>query len=126
MNIRFVSIFSLTFVLLCTPFLVLAEGFTYTPLSPNLPLLDRAGWGNIGTLLNILLALSVAVAALLAVIMIAIGGFKWMTTESVFTMGDAKAQISDAIIGLLIVLAAILILKTINPDIIEINLFKVT
>ncbi len=123
MNTRFALIFCSTCILVCIP-LIAQAGFKYTPLSPNLPLLKDAEWGDVGTLLNKLLALSVAVAALLAVIMIAMGGFKWMTTDSVFSMGDAKEQISNAIIGLLIVLASILILTTINPDIVKIKIFE--
>lgn len=123
MNTRSILIFCSLCIFTCIP-LAAQAGFKYTPLSPNLPLLDNEEWGDVGTLLNKLLALSVAVAALLAVIMIAMGGFKWMTTDSVFSMGDAKEQISNAIIGLLIVLASILILTTINPDIIKIKIFE--
>lgn len=123
MNTRSVLIFCSICILACVP-LAAQAAFKYTPLSPNLPLLEPDEWGDIGDLLNKLLALSVAVAALLAVIMIAIGGFRWMTTDSVFSMGDAKEQISNAIIGLLIVLASILILTTINPDISRIKIFE--
>ncbi|MBP9749738.1 MAG: hypothetical protein KBD21_03330 [Candidatus Pacebacteria bacterium] len=122
MNKRTCSIFLVTLLTICTPLLV--QGIEYIPLSPNLPLIGRDEWGDLGGLFNKFLAISVAVAALLAVIMVAIGGFKWMTTDSVFNMGDAKEQISNAIIGLLIVLASVLIMVTINPDIIKFNLFK--
>ncbi len=96
----------------------------FIPLSPGLPILGRSLSGNLPTLINTLVGLSVAVAAVLAVIMIAIGGFKYMTTDSMFTMGSAKEQITNAIVGLLIVLAAILILKTINPNLVSMNLFN--
>jgi hypothetical protein len=97
----------------------------FVPLSSGLP-------GGIGTnmfnaglpaLLNALVGLSVAVAAVLAVIMIAVGGFKYMTTDSMFAMGSAKEQITNAIVGLLIVLAAILVLRTINPCLVSMNIF---
>jgi len=64
------------------------------------------------------------VAAVLAVIMLAIGGFKYMTSESVFKIGGAKEQITGAIVGLLIVLASITILYTINPRLVEIRIFR--
>lgn len=95
----------------------------YVPLSPNLPLIGR-NFGDLNSLLNNLLTISVAVAALLAVIMIAIGGFKYMTTDSVFQMSGAKEQIANAVIGLLIVISAILILTTINPNLVSLNLFS--
>lgn len=82
--------------------------------------------GGLPKLLNTLIGISVAVAATLAVIMIAVGGFKYMTTDSMFAMGNAKEQITNAIVGLLIVLAAILILKTINPCLVTMNVFSAT
>jgi len=105
--------------LLVLPALAFAE---YVPLSPSLPLIGR-NFGDLNSLLNNLLTIAVAVAALLAVIMIAIGGFKYMTTDSVFAISGAKEQIANAVIGLLIVISAILILWTINPNIVNLNLF---
>jgi len=100
------------------------DEYNLVPLSPNLPLIGQ-GIGEQGPteLLNALLAISVVVAAMLAVVMVAIGGFKYMTTDSVFAMGNAKEQIANAVIGLLIVLCAILILNTINPNIVNLRLF---
>jgi len=94
----------------------------YTPLSRNPPLIGTTVT-SVPDLLNALLGLSVGVAAVLAVIMLAIGGFKYMTTDSMFALGNAKEQIANAIIGLLIVLTAILILRTINPEIVSLNFF---
>lgn len=109
-------------------FLCLADttlaGDSFVPLSPGLPILGRAFSGDLTTLLNVLVGASVAVAAVLAVIMVAFGGFKYMTTDSMFAMGSAKEQITNAIVGLLIVLAAILILATINPNLVSMNLFN--
>ena len=92
-------------------------------VSGDIPLVDSQNMDLPG-LINALFAVSVGVAAILAVIMLAIGGFRYMTSESVFKMGDAREQISNAIIGLLIVLVSILILYTINPEIVKFNLFK--
>jgi hypothetical protein len=96
----------------------------YRPLSRNLPIIGQ-NW-NIGipALLEAFLGISVGIAAILAVIMLAIGGFKYMTTDSVFKMGDAKEQIANALIGLLIVLAAILILETINPNLVSLQVLE--
>lgn len=73
--------------------------------------------------LNRLFLLSIGVAAVLAVIMIAIGGFKYMMSESAFKISGAKEMIFNAIVGLIIVLTAILILNTINPEIVQMRLF---
>ena len=98
----------------------------YVPLSPSLPQAASNNWlaGGMEGFLNLLFTISVAVAAVLAVIMLAIGGFKYMTSESVFKIGGAKEQITGAIVGLLIVLASITILYTINPRLVEIRIFR--
>lgn len=71
---------------------------------------------NFGDFLNTLYAIAIAIAALLAVIKIAIGGVKYMLSEVVTSKADAKADIRGAILGLLIILGAFLILGTINSQ----------
>jgi hypothetical protein len=103
---------------------VLANG-TFVPLSQNIPGgPNKAFGGGLFQLLNYIFAISIGVAAILAVIMLTIGGFRYMTSESVFSLGSAKENITNAIVGILIVLTAVLVLKTINPDIVLFNLFK--
>lgn len=107
--------------LLFLPSLVLAQGATYTPLV-NIPAL---GGGNVSTFddyINALYGLSISVAALLAVIKIIIAGVKWMMTDVVTSKGDAKKDIQGALVGLLVVLAAVLILYVINPQIGDVQL----
>lgn len=99
------------------------DGTKFITLAPDIPHIDGK-FNDMPTLLNTLLFASVAIAALLAVIMVAIGGFKWMTTDSIFAIGDAKGQITDAITGLLVVLMAVLVLKTINPDLLNLDIFR--
>lgn len=95
----------------------------FITLTPDIPYIGEK-FDDMPTLLNTLLFASVAIAALLAVIMVAVGGFKWMTTDSVFAIGNAKDQITDAIMGLLVVLMAVLVLKTINPELLNLNIFR--
>jgi hypothetical protein len=97
----------------------------FTSLSPNLPIVGRIGENpDMTVLLNGFFVVAIALSALLAVIMVAIGGFEYMTTDSVFKMGNAKERISNAIIGLLIVLTAVLVLRTINPCLVTLSLFQ--
>jgi hypothetical protein len=93
----------------------------YAALSGDIPFLTD--WLSLGGVWNAFLRLSVVVAAILAVIMLAIGGFKYMASESVFKVQGAKEQMANAIIGLLIVLAAVLILVTINDQIVNFGRF---
>lgn len=102
-----------------------AKAATYYPLSRDLPLIGSGGMpANVPDLMDKLLGISVGLAALLAVIVLSIGGFKYMTSESVFNMGGAKEQMTNAIVGLLIVLAAVLVLGFINADIVSLKLFN--
>lgn len=101
----------------------------YVPLTPGgVPRieLNQMSLTNISLtdLLNDILAISVAVAAVLAVIMLTIGGFKYMTSDSAFNMGSAKENITGAIVGLLIVLLAVTLLSAIHPDIVKLDLFS--
>ncbi len=55
--------------------------------------------------------------AILAVIMIMVAGFKWMTAMgNPSKIGQAKSKISDALFGLILILGANLLLGFINPS----------
>lgn len=123
MRTLFTALAFFSSVTLCAPHMAFAEGTTFITLAPDIPYINKQ-FNDMPTLLNTLLFASVAIAALLAVIMVAIGGFKWMTTDSVFAIGDAKSQITEAITGLLVVLMAVLVLKTINPELLNLNIFR--
>jgi hypothetical protein len=104
------------------PLLTFAQETSYRPLTPFLI------EGNFDTdasaienLVNNLYALSITLAALLAVIKIIIGGVKWMMSDIVTSKEDAKKDIRTAVIGLLIVISAVLILTIINPQTATIN-----
>ncbi|MCA9358598.1 hypothetical protein KC926_00125 [Candidatus Kaiserbacteria bacterium] len=104
----------LALVIILTPTFVFAE---YKPL------VGIPGVTNVNTdfnsYINALYALSISIAALLAVIKIVIAGVKWMTTDIITTKGEAKKDIQGALLGLLVVLAAVLIITVINPDILK-------
>ncbi|MCK5021854.1 MAG: hypothetical protein KAR54_01225 [Candidatus Pacebacteria bacterium] len=86
---------------------------------PNIP--DKTS--NIGEYLQGIFILGVGLASVLAVLMIVIGGFKYMTAEaSPFSIEEAKKNITNAILGLILILASWLLLNTISPDLINFNL----
>ena len=119
------TIHFLLFVYMFAPFMTFAEE-EYVPLTKGgIPGVSDIGAMSMTELLNSFFTISVSIAAVLAVIMIAIGGFKYMTSESMFKTSGAKEQIMDAIIGLIIVLSAVLILSVINPDIVSLRIFEV-
>jgi hypothetical protein len=62
---------------------------------------------------------AIGIGAILAVIMIIIGGMKYTTSEAINTKTGAKEQIQDALLGLVLLLGSFLILKTINKDLVN-------
>lgn len=72
---------------------------------------------------RILYILSVSVAAFLAFVKIIFGGVKYMLSDVITNKEDAKKDIRGALIGLLIVISAFLVLNTINPQLVQLNIF---
>lgn len=98
------------------------SGQEFVTLVPSLPILGNQT--TVPQLLNALFGISIAVAAMLAVLMFVIGGFRYMASEAMGSKGDAKNQMQSAVLGLFLVLASILILNTINPNLTQLNIFR--
>lgn len=64
---------------------------------------------------------AISIAAFLAVVKIIFAGVKYMLSDVVTSKEDAKKDIRGALIGLLIVIGAVLILNTINPQLKELT-----
>ena len=60
-----------------------------------------------------------AVAIALAILMIIIGGFEYVTSATMGGKGEGKKKIFDALAGLAIILLSWLALYTINPKLVE-------
>jgi hypothetical protein len=61
----------------------------------------------------------IALAVVLAVFMITVGGFEYMLSGAMDTKNDAKKKIEDAVWGLLLALVAYLLLYTIDPNLVS-------
>ena len=62
------------------------------------------------------------VAIFLAIIMISIAGFRWLTAGgNASVIGEAKKQITNVIIGLLLAFGVTIVLETINPQLINLR-----
>jgi type IV secretory pathway VirB2 component (pilin) len=68
-----------------------------------------------------LITFIIGFAAVLAVLMIVYGGFMYMTGEAIDTKGHGKEVMLNAIYGLLLLLVSWLILNTINPQLLNLN-----
>ena len=91
----------------------------YVPLEP-LPGLTTAS--TFGEFLQAAFRFGLVGAAFLAVIMIGIGGFEYLGRDSVFGKSEGKSKILSAVLGLLLLLISVLILQTINPKLLNLNL----
>ena len=107
----------LVLTILLAPVVTFAQ---YQPLV-GIPGIDISS--DFNSYINALYKLSISLAALLAVIKIIVAGAKWMLTDLISSTQEAKADIQGAVFGLLIIIAAVLILETINPQLTKTNVF---
>lgn len=73
---------------------------------------------------NTLFKTAIVVGAMLAVMKLGYAGFMYMTTDLPGAKGNARSTISQALLGLLLLLSVWLILNQINPDILNLNALR--
>ncbi len=115
----------ITLTILAAPLLALGQGGSgdtgYIPLEP-LPGISTAGQPvNIDNFLQGLLTFGIGIAAALAVIMIIVGGFQYLSTDAWFQKSEGRQRILNAILGLLLAIGAWVILNTINPNLVNLS-----
>jgi len=92
----------------------------YTLLEPLPGIGDETGTvSGFGAYVSGAFKLAIGLATVLAVVQLSIAGFKYMTTEAFTGKSDAKKTIEDAFFGLILLLSAYLLLRTINPDLVS-------
>jgi cell wall-associated NlpC family hydrolase len=74
---------------------------------------------SLGSYLNPMITAFIGICAILAFVMIVIGGIEYMTSELPGNKSDGKDRITNAIFGLLLALGAWTILNTINPNLLN-------
>jgi len=97
----------------------------YVPLAPlpGMPAnYDTSQTSSLGVYLNLMIQIFIGICAVLAVIMIVMGGIEYMTSELISNKEHAKEKIRGAIFGLLLALGAYLILYMINPNLLKTDL----
>ncbi|MEK7611946.1 MAG: hypothetical protein AAB407_01225 [Patescibacteria group bacterium] len=86
------------------------------------PIGDKTSVSSPGQYIEIFYTYGLGFGALIAVAMITWGGVEYTVSESVGSKEDAKDRITNAILGLALLLVAALILQTINPNLLELKL----
>jgi hypothetical protein len=80
----------------------------------------------ISVYLSAIFRLGMGVAAVLAVIMIMVGGFIWIAAAGdAGKIKKAQAMISSAAVGLVLTLCAFVFLQTVNPDLVNLKSLRV-
>lgn len=71
---------------------------------------------TLGNYINTFYLWAIRAVTVLAIFMVMLAGIRWITANgNASTIGTAKSQMTDAIVGLILILCANLILNTINP-----------
>jgi hypothetical protein len=81
------------------------------------------GGQGIGDYLNSIYLVLISLAAMLAVIKIIIAGVKYMLSDNPSNMQSAKGDIKNSLLGLIIILATVMILEFINPNLTRLDVF---
>ena len=92
----------------------------YVPLAPLTG--DKTSPINPEQYLPFLFDLLIGVSALLAIVMIVVGGITYMTSDVFSQKSHGKETITNALWGLLLVISAYMILYTVNPDLLKFRL----
>ena len=77
---------------------------------------------SLGHYLSLLFKTLIGLAGGISVLIIVVSGLQYILSEVPGIKTSAKNRISEALIGLILALAAYLILYTINPDLVNLNL----
>lgn len=121
----FVGITAIVAAILIPAGIAVAQTTEYTPLTA-IPYLTapEAGKTSINPvyLMKNIYGVSIAIGAVLAVVMIIWAGLEYATTEAFGSKSHAKERWTHAIYGLLLLLSAYIILRTINVDLVDVNL----
>lgn len=99
----------------------------FVPLAPapsGSRLADLYGANSLDSLINKLFNAAIAAGAILAVLRLAFAGYLYMTTDAFGQKSKAKEVIGDVVLGLLLLLSIWLILRQINPDLLNLDIFR--
>ena len=112
----------LTIMLLYLSITTLAHAQGYTPIVGIPGMADNSSLSTEGYV-QALYKLSITAACLIALVKIIWAGVKWTLSDVVTDKGSAKKDIWSALLGLLIILCAVIVLNTINPELTKLNIF---
>ncbi|MES2087932.1 MAG: hypothetical protein V4467_02975 [Patescibacteria group bacterium] len=102
---------------------LISYSLDYVPLAEIPGTVSNATGGTtLSTYLTGIFRAGIVMAGVLAFLMIVIGGFQYLSTDAMTGKEEGKVRIERAVGGLLLALASYIILYTINPDLVSLNL----
>lgn len=102
-----------------------AEEIPYKTLAP-LPGIPSNGEVTFVQYVPIMFNLLIGISFALAFVMIVWGGVEYMSTDAIYGKSAGRERIKNALWGLLLVLGAYIILQTINPDLVNFRIDRIT
>jgi len=106
---------------------LLAAAAQFQPMT-EIPFLNSKLTGEAGdasAVFNALFKLAITIGAMLAVFMFIWGGLQMITArDSAGSVGAGKTKMTNAIMGLLMLISTFVVLNTINPQLTSLALFK--
>jgi len=116
-----IILISILLVMIFIPLVFVFSDYTLMAPLPGSPEVEKVN--NLTVYLEALFKYAITIAAILAVIMIVIGGLQYIgAAGNTSVIEDAKDRIYWAIVGLILALGSWLILNTINPELKELKL----
>ncbi|MGH7141285.1 MAG: pilin [Minisyncoccia bacterium] len=114
---------SMSSIITLPPVTVTPTNLTYVPLEPlpNVYTDENGSASSFIPLMSGLLTLAIIIGGVLAVARFSIGGVIFMTSDVVGNRAKAKSQMWASVWGLLLLICSVLILKTINPELVNFN-----
>lgn len=82
------------------------------------------GNGSIPDMLNAFFAMALSIGAILAVLRLVYAGYLYTSSDIWGKKSQAKEVIQNAIVGLVMLLSVWLVLYTINPDLLNLNILR--
>ncbi|MDE2213102.1 MAG: hypothetical protein KGJ34_01025 [Patescibacteria group bacterium] len=95
----------------------------YNPLEPlSSPLGGQINYSDFASYLKYIFPILISLGALVGVVSLTVGGVLYMTSSVPGVKSEALGRAQASIWGLLLLIASVLILQTINPNLISFNL----